>query len=66
MVVAMAIAASICVAILTNNEECQFSRSKTCLGQTYTCVMIILHLDNLSDIGAYRNHNVQQCKTQIP
>ena len=24
------------------------------------------HLDNLSDISAYRNHNVQQCKMQIP
>ncbi|KAK2188512.1 hypothetical protein NP493_130g04018 [Ridgeia piscesae] len=30
-----------CLAILTNNEECQFSRSTTCLGQTYTCVMIM-------------------------
>ena len=25
-----------------------------------------VHLDNLSDISAYRNHNVQQCKMQIP
>ena len=25
-----------------------------------------MHLDKLSDIGAYRNHNVQQCKMQIP
>ena len=42
MVVSMAIAASTCVlAILTNNEECQFSRSTTCLGQTFTCVMIM-------------------------
>ena len=24
-----------------------------------------VHLDNLQDISAYRNHNVQQCKTQI-
>ena len=24
------------------------------------------HLDNLSDICAYRNDNVQQCKMQIP
>ena len=23
------------------------------------------HLDNLSDISAYRNHNVQECKMQI-
>ncbi|KAK2175149.1 hypothetical protein NP493_748g02000 [Ridgeia piscesae] len=28
----------LCLASLTNNEECQFSRSTTCLGQTYTCV----------------------------
>ncbi|KAK2174965.1 hypothetical protein NP493_761g00032 [Ridgeia piscesae] len=28
----------LCLAILTNNEECQFSRNTTCLGQTYTCV----------------------------
>ena len=26
----------LCLAILTNNEECQFSRSTTCLRQTYT------------------------------
>ena len=25
-----------------------------------------VHLDNLSDISAYRNHKVQQCKMQIP
>ena len=24
-----------------------------------------VHLDNLSDISAYRNHNVQLCKMQI-
>ncbi|KAK2160870.1 hypothetical protein NP493_1610g01016 [Ridgeia piscesae] len=29
----------LCLAILTNNEECHFSRSS--LGQTYTCVMIM-------------------------
>ena len=29
------------LAILTNNEKCHFSRSTTCLGQTYTCVMIM-------------------------
>ena len=56
----------LCLAILTNNEECQFSRSTTCLGQkAYMCCDYV-HLDNLSDISAYRNHNVQQCKTQIP
>ncbi len=31
----------LCLAIMTNNEECQFSRSTTCLGQTYTCDMIM-------------------------
>ena len=31
----------LCLAIMTNNEKCHFSRSKTCLGQTYTCVMIM-------------------------
>ena len=25
-----------------------------------------VHLDNLSDISAYRNHNVQLCKMQNP
>ena len=29
------------LAILSNNEKCHFSRSTTCLGQTYTCVMIM-------------------------
>ena len=43
MVVAMALAASykyLCLAVLTNNEECHFSRSTTCLGQTYACVIV--------------------------
>ena len=31
----------LCLAILTNNEECQFSRSTTCLGHMHTCVMIM-------------------------
>ena len=53
----------LCLAILTNNEGCQFSRSTTCLGRM--CYDYV-RLDNLSDISAYRNHNVQQCKTQIP
>ena len=30
----------------------------------YMCYDYV-HLDNLSDISAYRNHNVQQCKMQI-
>ena len=51
--------------ILTNNEKCHFSRSATCLGQTHTCYNYA-NLDNLSDRSAYRNHNVQQCKMQIP
>ena len=25
-----------------------------------------VHLDNFSGISVYRNHNVQQCKMQIP
>ena len=49
------------LAILTNNEECYFSRSTTCLGNVYMCYDYV-DLDNLSDISAYRNHNVQQCK----
>ena len=31
----------LCLSILTNNEKCYFLRSTTCLGQTYTCVMIM-------------------------
>ena len=30
----------------------------------YMCYDV--HLDNLSDISAYRNYDVQQCKMQIP
>ena len=44
MVVDMAFAASrpyLCLRILTNNEECQFTCFTTCLGQTCTCVMIM-------------------------
>ena len=36
----------LCLAILTNNEECHFSCHD------------YVHLDNLSDISAYRNHNI--------
>ena len=43
----------LCLAILTNNEECHFS-----------CYEYV-HLDKLSDISAYRNHNVQKCTMQI-
>ena len=28
----------LCLAILINNEECHFSRSTICLGQTYACM----------------------------
>ena len=31
----------LCLPDLTNIEESQFSCSITCLGQTYTCVMIV-------------------------
>ena len=40
----------LCLAILTNNEECHFPRSTTCLGQTYTCVMIM----GLSQLVRYK------------
>ena len=54
-----------CLAILTSNEECYLSRSTTCFGaKVYMCHDHV-HLDNLSDISAYRtvvNHNVQQFK----
>jgi len=43
MVVAIASLAStlqyLCLMILTNNEECHFLCSTTCLGQMYKCVM---------------------------
>ena len=54
------------LAILTNNEKCHFSRSTTCLGVNVHMCYDYANLDNLSDISAYRNHNVQQCKMQIP
>ena len=50
----MALAASaceLCLGILTNNEECHFSRSTTCLGHVYMWYDYV-HLDNLSDISA--------------
>ena len=42
----------LCLAILTNMN-------------IYMCYDYV-HLDNLSDISSSRNHNVQQCKMQIP
>ena len=41
----------LCLAILTNNEECHFSRSTACLGHVYVWYDYV-HLDNLSDISA--------------
>ena len=46
----------LCLAILTNSEECHFSSSTTCLGHMY---YDYVQLDNLSDISGYRNHSVQ-------
>ena len=36
------------------------------IGDAVSMCYDYMHLDNLSDISAYRNHNVQQCKMQIP
>ena len=55
----------LCLAILTNNEECHFAQYNLFGANVYMCYDYV-HLDNLSDISAYRNHNVQQCKMQIP
>ena len=50
----MASAASSCLAILTNNKECHLSRIATSFGaDLYKCYDYV-HLDNLSDISAYR------------
>ena len=56
----------LCLAVLTNNEECNFFAQYNLFGtNVYVCYNYV-HLDNLSYISAYRNHNVQQCKMQIP
>ena len=34
-------------------------------GNVYMCYDYV-RLDNFTDASAYRNHNVQQCKMQIP
>ena len=65
MVVAIAIASSTSWAILTNNEVPIFGKYNLFGPYVYMCYDYV-RLDNLSDISAYRNHNVQQCKTQIP
>ena len=54
MVIDMVLAASTCLAILTCNKECYLSRSGTCFGANVYMCYDYVHLDNLSDITAYR------------
>ena len=56
----------LCLLILTNNEECHFLGQYNLFGANVHMCYDYVHLDNLSDISAYRNHNVQQRKMQIP
>ena len=42
------------LAISTSNEECHLSRSTTCFGANVYMCNDYVHLDNLSDINAYR------------
>ena len=47
-----------------NLDECHHSRSKTCFGSNvYMCCYDYVHLDNLSDISAYRTGMKPQRKT---
>ena len=55
---ALALAAS------TTQYFAQYNLFGACI-HLYTCYDY-MHLDNLSDISAYRNRNVQQYKMQIP
>ena len=64
MVIVMALATKkyLCLAILTDNEECHFVAQYNVFGaNVYVCYDYV-HLDNLSDISAYRNHNVFLCR----
>ena len=56
----------VCLAMLTNNEKCHFFAQYNLFGANVYMCYDYVHLDNLSDISAYRNHNVQQCKMRIP
>ena len=57
----------LCLAILTSNEECHLSRNTTCFGVNGCMCYDYVHLDNLSDISAYRtvvepqHTTMQQC-----
>ena len=42
-----------------------FAQYNLVVANVYMCYDYV-HLDNLLDISAYRNHNVQQCKMQNP
>ena len=62
----MAIAASTCVwRSLLIMKSAIFAQYNLFGVNVYICYDYV-YLDNLSDISAYRNHNVQQCKMQIP
>ena len=56
----------LCLAILINNEECNFFAQHKLFGPNVYMCCDYGHLDNLSYISAYRNHNVQQYKMKIP
>ena len=44
---------SLCLVILTSNEECHLLRSTTCFrANVYMCYDFV-HLDNVSNISAY-------------
>ena len=64
----MALAAStceLCLAILTNNEDCHFFAQYNLFVAIVYMWYDYVHFEILSDISATRNHNVQQCKMQI-
>ena len=65
MVVAMALATSTCVLRSQLIMKSAFFAQYNLFGANVYMYYDYMHLDNLSDISAYRNHNVLQCKTQI-
>ena len=50
----------LCLAILTNNEVPFFAQYNLFGANVHMCYDYV-HLDNLSDISGYRNHNVFLC-----
>ena len=63
---ALAVSTYLCLAIVKSEWRVPFFAQYNLFGANVSRCYDYVHLDNLLDISTDRNHNVQQCKMQIP